>query len=297
MFEGIYTALITPFRGSEKGVDHDALAALVERQVAAGIHGLVPCGTTGESATLKTDEKLAIFRTVIEAARGRCKIVAGVGTNDTAASIELARAALELGADGGLAVTPYYNKPGPEGLYHHYRAIAEQAPGLPLVLYNVPSRTGISLTIDVIDRLADVPGIVAIKEATGNIVFDAEIIARIGDRLTVLSGDDAVAFPLFCLGGRGVICVASNVVPERMVALWKAFEAGELETARRIHLQLLPLFVGLFVESNPVPVKTLCAWSSRGLNAMVRLPLVPLQPSNEARLRVLAQEFGLLGST
>jgi 4-hydroxy-tetrahydrodipicolinate synthase len=213
MFEGVHTAIITPFTKNGAQVDYDALDALVERQIAGGVQGLVPCGTTGESATLSKAEKTEIFRRVVQAVRGRCKVIAGVGTNDTAGSIELARAAADVGADAGLVITPYYNKPTAEGMYQHFRTIAEAVPSLPSVLYNVPSRTSVSLDVDTISRLADVPGIVAIKEATSNLVFDAEILARCGDRLTVLSGDDAVAFPLWCLGGRGVICVASNVVP------------------------------------------------------------------------------------
>ena len=293
LFEGVFTAIITPF-GRGGHVDFDALDALVERQLAGGVHGLVPCGTTGESATLSKAEKVEIFRRVVSTAKGRCKVIAGVGTNDTAASIELARAAAEAGADGGLVITPYYNKPTAEGMYHHFRAIAEAVPSLPSVLYNVPSRTSVSLDVDTISRLADVPGIVAIKEATSNMVFDAEILARCGDRLTVLSGDDAVAFPLWCLGGRGVICVASNVVPDRVVALWNAFDKGDLSRARKLHLALLPLFTGLFVETNPGPVKLLYSWLHPDTSAEMRLPLVGLQPGSAAKLRKLANDLEIL---
>ncbi len=286
---GVHTAIITPFRDGK--VDHGALEALVERQIAGGVHGLVPCGTTGESATLSKAEKVEIFRRVIATAKGRAKIIAGVGTNDTAGSIELARAAADLGADAGLVITPYYNKPTAEGMYQHFRTIAEAVPALPSVLYNVPGRTSVSLDVATIDRLADVPGIVAIKEATSNLVFDAEIIARCGERLAVLSGDDAVSFPLWCLGGRGVICVTSNVVPERMVALWNAFEKGDLAQARRLHLRLLPLFTGLFMETNPGPVKALYSWLYPDTSAEMRLPLVDISPSNAARLRALAAEL------
>ncbi len=289
MFEGVHTALITPFRDGK--VDFAALDALVDRQIAAGIHGLVPCGTTGEAATLSKSEKVEIFRRVVARAAGRAQVIAGVGTNDTAASIELGRAALEAGATGGLVITPYYNKPTAEGMYHHFRAIAEGVPGLPLVLYNVPSRTNVSLNVETIDRLADVPGIVAIKEATSNLVFDAEILAKCGDRLTVLSGDDAVSLPLWYLGGRGVICVVSNLVPERMVALWNAFEKGDLATARRLHFQLLPLFTNMFIETNPSPVKAIYHWMHPEVSDEVRLPLVGLQTGSEAKLRKLCAEL------
>lgn len=293
MLQGVYTAILTPFRQGK--VDFQALEALVERQIAAGIHGVVPCGTTGESSTLSDAEKIEIFRRVVAVAGKRCQVIAGVGTNDTHHSVELARAAVEAGADAGLVITPYYNKPTAEGLYHHFRTIAEAVPALPLVLYNVPGRTGVSLTVETIDRLADVPGIVAIKEATSNLVFDAEIIARCGERLTMLSGDDAISFPLWCLGGRGVICVASNVVPERMVALWNAFEKGDLAAARRLHLKLLPLFNGLFVETNPTPVKTVYSWLyPNEATDEVRLPLVGLQPGNAAKLRKLCADLELV---
>jgi 4-hydroxy-tetrahydrodipicolinate synthase len=294
MFEGVHTAIITPFTKSGAQVDYEALDALVERQIAGGVQGLVPCGTTGESATLSKDEKAEIFRRVVKAVRGRCKVIAGVGTNDTAGSIELARAAAEAGADAGLVITPYYNKPTAEGMYQHFRTIAEAVPSLPSVLYNVPSRTSVSLDVDTISRLADVPGIVAIKEATANLVFDAEIISRCGERLAVLSGDDATAFPLWCLGGRGVICVASNVVPERMVALWTAFEKGDMARARKLHLSLLPLLTGLFVETNPGPAKALYSWMYPDTSAEMRLPLVGLQPGSAARLRKLAIDLEVL---
>lgn len=291
--EGVHTALITPFTRGGAAVDFDALEALVERQIAGGVQGVVPCGTTGESATLSKAEKAEIFRRVVAAAKGRCKVIAGVGTNDTAGSVELARAAADAGADAGLVITPYYNKPTAEGMFQHFRTIAEAVPSLPSVLYNVPSRTSVSLDVETIVRLADVPGVVAIKEATSNLVFDAEIIARCGDRLAVLSGDDAVSFPLWCLGGRGVICVASNVVPERVVALWQAFDKGDLARARKLHLALLPLFTGMFVETNPGPVKTLYHWMYPDTSAEMRLPLVGLQPGSAAKLRKLALDFEL----
>lgn len=285
MFSGIYTALVTPFSGGK--LDRPAFERLVERQIAGGVSGVVIAGTTGESATLQDAERVELFALAKAAARGRCQVIAGTGTNDTARTVELGQAAAKLGCEGALVVTPYYNKPTQEGLYHHFRTVAEATPELPQILYNVPGRTSVSLAADTIDRLADVPGIVAIKEATADLVFGAELVARCGDRLAVLSGDDATAFPLWAVGGRGVIAVASNLVPERMVALWKAFTAGDWDLARRLHMTLLPLFRGLFVESNPVPVKTLTALATGALSPDVRLPLVPLQTENLAKLRAL----------
>lgn len=299
MFEGVYTALITPFvagRAEEEGqIDWAALEAHVERQIAAGVHGLVPCGTTGESSTLSKAEKVEVFRRVVQTARGRCKVVAGVGTNDTRATIALARAAAEVGADGGLVITPYYNKPTQVGLFAHFSAVATQVPELPVMLYNVPSRTGVSLTVDTIERLADVPGVVALKEATANLTMDAEIVARCGDRLTLLSGEDSVSFPMWAIGGRGVVCVTSNLVPERMVAMWRAFERGDWATARALHLKLLPLFGGMFLETNPGPVKAACA-RAFGHAEDMRLPLAPLQAPARAQLERLCAEHEIVPS-
>lgn len=289
MFEGVYTALITPFAGGKP--DLEAFERLIERQIEAGVSGVVVCGTTGESATLTDAERVELYRAAVRIVRGRVQVIAGSGTNGTARAAELTRAAADAGCDGGLVVTPYYNKPSQEGLYHHYRTVAEAAPGLPIILYNVPSRTGVSLEVETCDRLADLPGIVALKEATGDLGFDARILARCGDRLTLLSGDDGTALPLWAIGGRGVIAVTSNLVPDRMVAMWKAFAAGDLETARRLHLTLQPLFRGLFVEPNPVPVKTLTAWAVGGFSPEVRLPLTPLETENAAMLRRICESL------
>jgi 4-hydroxy-tetrahydrodipicolinate synthase len=289
MFEGVHTALVTPFRDGRP--DIDGLERLVEFQIDGGVDGIVPCGTTGESATVNDAERAEIIAACVRFARGRVKVIGGVGTNDTAQSVRNAKAALECGADGGLVITPYYNKPTQEGLYAHCRHIAEQVPGLPLIVYNVPGRTSVSFTVDTLVRLADLPGVVAVKEATGNMVFDSEIVSRCGDRLTVLSGDDPTSLPLWSIGGRGVVSVSSNLVPARMVALWKAFDAGDLGEARRLHLQLLPLFTGLFMETNPVPVKTAVAWHTGALDPNVRLPLTSLLPETEPKLAELCRSL------
>ena len=289
MFEGVHTALVTPFVGGRP--DFAALERLVELQIEAGIDGIVPCGTTGESATVTDAERAEIIAACVRFAAGRAQIIGGVGTNDTAQSVVNARAAANAGADGGLVITPYYNKPTQEGLYAHCRHIAEQVPDLPVVVYNVPSRTSVSFTVETLARLAELPGVVAVKEATGNMVFDSEIVARCGDRLTVLSGDDPSSLPLWSVGGRGVISVSSNLVPDRVVALWRAFERGDLAEARRLHLHLLPLFTGLFMETNPVPVKTAVAWATGALDPAARLPLTALLPESVARLVELCRSL------
>ncbi len=292
MFTGVHTAIITPFDGDR--IDFDALTALVEHQIAGGIHGIVPCGTTGEASTLTDEERIAVTAATVKAARGRCRVLAGVGTNDTRRATAMARAAAEVGADGGLVITPYYNKPTQEGLYQHFRTVTEAVSGWPLVLYNVPSRTALSLTVDTLDRLADLPDIVAVKEATGDMTFDGEIVRRCQGRLAVLSGDDATALPLWAVGGTGVISVTSNLLPARMVALWETFAQGDLDAARAEHLSLLPLFLGLFIETNPTPIKTLVAWATGLCSSTVRLPLTPLLPGTVVTLKSLCADLGVL---
>lgn len=285
MFSGVYTAIVTPFRDGQ--VDHAALAALVERQVKGGVAGVVPCGTTGESATLSEKEKQAVIGTTVEAVAGRCQVIAGVGSNDTAASAALARAAREMGADGGMVVMPYYNKPGQEGMYHHVRAIAEATPDWPILLYNVPGRTGVSLAPETVSRLADLPGVVAIKDATCDMEYAGRVAVLCGDRMTLLSGQDGAALPLWAIGGRGVVSVASNLVPARMVELWKAFDGGDLTRARALHLELVPLFGGLFIETNPGPIKHLVARHTGLCSGDLRLPMVPVNATTAARLKAI----------
>ncbi|MCA9546218.1 MAG: 4-hydroxy-tetrahydrodipicolinate synthase [Myxococcales bacterium] len=292
MFRGVYTALITPFT-PDGSLDVPALERLIERQVAAGVHGIVPCGTTGEAATLTDEERAVVFRAAVTAAKGRCKVMAGVGTNDTRRAAEMAKQARMTGVDGLLVVTPYYNKPTQEGLYQHNRTISEAVPGLPLTLYNVPGRTSVSLAADTIDRLADLPDIVAIKEATADLTFDGELITRLGDRMDVISGDDPTALALWAIGGQGVISVTSNLLPEKFVAMWAAFQANDLAGARALHHELFPLFQGLFWETNPVPVKSLVAWHTGLCGDHVRLPLASLQPNTVARLKGLCDRMGV----
>ena len=293
MFEGIFTALITPFKDGR--IDGAALDALIDRQLEAGVDGLVPCGTTGESATLSVDESLEVIARTVGRVAGRCKVVAGVGSNDTHQTIKLAKSAASLGVDGVLVITPYYNKPTQAGLIAHFEAVSDSVPDTPIMLYNVPGRTGVSLSVDAIAWLAKRDNIVALKEATADMAFATRIIAACGDSLTLLSGDDITALSMWAVGGRGVVSVSSNLVPERLVELWQSFTSGRLEEARRMHLSLTGLFDGLFIESNPVPVKTLVAERTSLCTGELRLPLVELRPESKAILDQICErlEIGL----
>ncbi|HEY3356055.1 MAG TPA: 4-hydroxy-tetrahydrodipicolinate synthase [Polyangia bacterium] len=290
MFEGAITALVTPLRGDR--VDEEALRRHVEAQIAAGIDGLVPCGTTGESPTLSAEEQARVIRIVVDQARRRVPVIAGAGSNATAHAAALARAAREAGADGLLVVTPYYNKPTQEGLIAHFRAVVD-AGRLPTILYNVPGRTGCDLLPDTIARLTAVPEVVAVKEATGSVTRAQDIIARCGDRIAVLSGDDFTCFPLYTVGARGVITVTSNVVPALMAEQWDAAHAGDWERARRLHYRLLPLHTAMFVEANPIPVKAAMHLIG-AMSPEIRLPLTPLGGANLEKLRAALVAEGLL---
>ena len=290
MFEGVITALVTPFRRDL--LDEDALRRLVDEQIAAGVDGLVPVGTTGESPTLTNEEHIRVIEVVIEAAAKRVPVIAGTGSNSTHEAIEMSIAAKRAGADGLLLVTPYYNRPGQEHMYRHFRAIM-QATSMPTVVYNVPGRTASDLLPETIARLAEMPELVGVKEATGSALRAAQIIARVGQRIAVLSGDDATAFPLFALGGRGVISVVSNVAPALMSAMWDAAAAGDWNQARQLHYRLLPLGEGLFVEANPIPVKAALAMMGR-MTEEIRPPLYPLAEQYRAKLRAQLDELGLL---
>lgn len=281
------TALVTPFRGG--AIDEPALAALVEEQIAAGIDALVPAGTTGEAPTLSLDEQVRVIRLVVEQSRGRIPVIAGTGANATAEAIELARGARSAGADGLLQVTPYYNRPTQEGLFRHFAAIAEAVP-LPIVLYNVPSRTGCDLLPETVARLAELPPIVAIKEATGSTTRATQLLAR--TRLTVLSGDDFTMFPLYAVGARGVISVLSNIAPRWVADMWDHVRADRWDAARSIHARLQPLTELLFAESSPAPVKA--ALALRGaMSDEVRAPLVPATAPLREKLRAELHTAGL----
>jgi 4-hydroxy-tetrahydrodipicolinate synthase len=286
---GVMPALITPFR--DGAVDEDALRAHVVRQLEGGVSALVPCGTTGEAATLTDAEHQQVVRAVVEEAAGRVPVLAGCGTASTAHSIELAERSKAAGADGLLLVMPYYLKPTQAGLEAHVRAVVG-ATGLPTMLYNIPGRSGVDLSIDTLGRLADVPAIVAIKEATKNVLLSQAIRARFGDRFQVFSGDDGLGLPILAIGGAGVVSVTANAFPAATVEVVDRFFAGELDEARRAHLRLLAVHEAMFVEANPGPVKALLA--ERGLIAPeVRLPLVWPQEASIATLRAAVAAAGI----
>jgi 4-hydroxy-tetrahydrodipicolinate synthase len=289
-FEGAMTALVTPFRDGK--VDDAALAALVEQQLAAGIDALVPTGTTGEASTLDDEEQVHVIRKVVEQVRGRVPVIAGTGANSTREAIALAQAARDVGADGLLQVTPYYNRPSQEGLERHFRAIAAAVP-LPMVLYNVPARTGCDLLPETVARLAEVPSIVAIKEATGSTTRASQIRARCGERMTILSGDDFTMFPLYAVGARGVISVLSNVAPAWVADMWDHVRAGRWDAARALHEHSLPLTELLFSEPSPSPIKTACALRG-GMSDELRLPMAPVSAGLREKLRAALGAAGLL---
>jgi len=280
MFHGAITAIITPFRGGR--LDVPALKKLVEFQVRNGISGLVPCGTTGESATLSFEEHEKVIQVVMDAARGRVPVIAGTGSNNTKEAVVLTRYAKKAGADAALVITPYYNKPTQKGLVAHFRAIAEEV-DIPIILYNVPGRTGVNMTADTVARLSEVKNIAGVKEASGNLVQVSEILRATPRTFCVLSGDDALYFPMLALGAKGVISVVSNVAPREMADLYDAFVSGRVATAREIHYRLWPLMQALFIETNPIPVKTAVAMMGM-IKEEFRLPLCTMSDDNRKAL-------------
>jgi 4-hydroxy-tetrahydrodipicolinate synthase len=290
MFTGVMTALVTPFRRG--AVDEDSLRALVEDQIANGIDGLVPVGTTGESPTLTFEEHIRVIEVVVNATAKRVPVIAGTGSNSTKEAIELSQAAKKVGADGCLQVTPYYNKPSQEGLYRHFKEIIDACP-MPTIVYNVPGRTGCDLLPETIARLSEIPEIVGVKEATGSALRASQVLSRVPSRFAVLSGDDATVFPCYALGFKGVISVVSNVAPAAMSEMWDAASAGNWDRARELHYKLLPLSEGLFIEANPVPVKSALAMMGRIADEL-RAPLYPLAGPNREKVRGFMTTVGLL---
>ncbi|MDR1304771.1 MAG: 4-hydroxy-tetrahydrodipicolinate synthase [Verrucomicrobiales bacterium] len=290
MFEGTITALVTPFKNEQ--VDAAAFTVLIERQIAAGIDGLVPAGTTGESPTLTHDEHLRVIALAVRGAAGRTKVIAGTGSNSTSEAIEYTREAEKLGADAALLVAPYYNKPTQEGVYRHFMAVANST-ALPLVLYSIPGRCGIEIGVETVARLAaDAKNIVAIKESGGNVDRVSKLRQALPDTFTILSGDDGLTLPFMSVGARGVISVASNLFPVGVKALVDAARAGDLVAAEKIHRRYYPAFCDLFIESNPAPVKT--ALAAQGwMSDTVRLPLAPLSAANRERLLATLQRCGV----
>jgi 4-hydroxy-tetrahydrodipicolinate synthase len=282
-------ALVTPFRDGE--VDEPALRALARWQVEKGTDGLVPCGTTGEGATLSGDEHFRVVRACVEEARGRVPVIAGCGSNDTRRTIENVNRAKEAGADAALVVTPYYNKPTPEGLFRHFEAVARQG-GLPVVLYNVPSRTSVDMLPDTVARCAKVPGIIGIKEASGNVVRVAEILAAgVPQEFAIVAGDDMFTLPTLASGGQGVISVIANIAPGDLAALCDAFFAGDLAKAQRAQTRFAPLVKAMFCETNPLPVKHALHRMGR-IGPELRLPLVPVSDAGAAKVEAALREYG-----
>ena len=288
---GCGTALVTPFQ-PEGALDEAALRRLIRRQLKAGIDFLVPCGTTGESPVLAPEEHARVVELTLEETRGQVPVIAGAGGNNTRRVCEQARQMERLGADGILSVSPYYNKPTQEGLIQHYRAVAE-ATTLPVVVYNVPGRTGSNIEPATLIRLAEIPNIVGVKEASGNIAQISEILRMLAPRFRVISGDDAITLPVMALGACGVISVAANVVPQPMTELVSLAGQGDFHAARRLHFRLLPLMRTLFIESSPIPVKA--ALAALGLiHPIYRLPLVPMRTETHAKLMQVLEDLDLL---
>jgi 4-hydroxy-tetrahydrodipicolinate synthase len=290
-FVGCGTAMVTPFR-KDLSLDEEALRRLVRRQIAAGINFLVPCGTTGESPTLSREEHLRVVAITLEEAKGKVPVLAGAGGNDTHHVIEMAREAERMGADGILSVTPYYNKPTQEGLFHHFKAIAS-AISLPIILYNVPPRTNVNIDPATVRQLSEIENIIGVKEASGNISQITQVIQQVPEEFLVLSGDDALTLPLAAMGGRGIISVASNIIPAEMARLAQLCLEGNFAEARSMQRKWLPLLEVNFIETNPTPVKA--AMAEMGLlEPVFRLPLVPPRTENLAKIRTVLESLALL---
>jgi 4-hydroxy-tetrahydrodipicolinate synthase len=290
MFTGSLVAIVTPFRKGR--VDERALAELIEWQIAKGTNGIVPCGTTGESATLSHEEHNRVIELTVEVVNRRVPVIAGTGSNSTDEAIALTRHAKQAGADAALLITPYYNKPTQEGLYRHYKAVAESV-DLPLVLYNIPGRTGVNMLPATIARLSSINTIVGVKEGSGSVQQASDIVQLCGDRLTLLAGDDALTLPMMAVGGKGVITVTANLLPAEMAQLVKSFADGKLEEARRLHFKLSPLFAALFYETNPIPVKEALGMMGK-IDPELRLPLCPMAQDNREKLVRVLKDMGLI---
>lgn len=290
MFSGSIVAIVTPFRNGK--LDERAFGDLIEWQIANGTNGIVPCGTTGESATLTHDEHHRVVRLTVEVAKGRVPVIAGTGSNSTDEAISLTRHAKDAGADGALLITPYYNKPTQEGLYRHYKAVAE-AVDMPLVLYNIPGRTGVNMLPATVARLAVMKNIVGIKEGSGSVQQASDIAQACGDRLIVLSGDDPLTLPMMAVGAKGVITVTANVMPKEMAQLVASFQAGRIDEARRIHFALSALLAALFYETNPIPVKEALGMMGK-IDPELRLPMCAMSADNRNQLTRVLKEMRLI---
>jgi 4-hydroxy-tetrahydrodipicolinate synthase len=291
MFRGTFTALVTPFRNNQ--IDEAALGQLIEFQIENGITGIIPVGTTGESPTLDHDEHIRVIELSVKFARGRCKIIGGTGSNSTSEAIELTQEAEKVGADAALLVAPYYNKPSQEGLFRHFKAIAS-ATKLPLILYSIPGRCGIEIGVETTRRLAETcPNIVAIKESGGSIERVNALRAAVPEEFDILSGDDYITLSFMAAGARGVISVASNIVPREMVEMVSAAAAGKYDVAQKMHEHLYPLFRDLFIEPNPVPTKTALGWIGK-ISPEVRLPLCEMGEATSKKLRATLEALEII---
>src|SRR3990170_7806143 len=289
-FKGSMTAIVTPFKNGR--LDEKAFKKLIEFQIQNGTDAIVPCGTTGESATLSYEEHERVVELTVELVNGRIPVIAGTGSNSTAETIMLTKHAKKAGADAALLITPYYNKPTQEGLYQHYRVVAEEV-SIPIILYNVPGRTSVNMLPETVARLSEVKNIIGIKEATGNLQQVSDIIEYAKKGFIILSGDDFTTLPLLAIGGHGVISVTSNVAPKMVSDMINAFRAGDMDRARELHYRLQPLHRAMFIETNPVPVKTALAMMGM-VGEELRLPLVALSGANRAKLASIMSGFGLV---
>ena len=291
-FAGSFVALVTPFKKGK--VDEPRMADLVEWHIKSGTHGIVPCGTTGESATLSHEEHTQVVKFVVNTVKKRIPVVAGTGSNSTAEAIRLTREAQEVGADGALMISPYYNRPTQEGIYQHYRAVAQAVPGFPIIFYNIPGRTGSNIEPATMARMAEIDNIVGVKEATGSIDQVINIRLACGDKLAVLSGEDSLIFSMMSLGGKGVISTVANVAPRETAALANAGLTKQWEKAAQLQLQLIPLIRALFIETNPIPVKTALALMGK-CESELRLPMVQMAEGNLAKLREVLKQYHMIG--
>ena len=292
MFKGVFVAIVTPFKNGK--IDEEALRGLIDFQIAGGVDGIVPCGTTGESATLNHEEHDQVIRIAVDACKGKARVLAGTGSNSTQEAIQLSRNAKNAGADGLLQITPYYNKPNQEGLYHHFSSIAD-AVDLPIVLYNVPSRTSVNMVPETVVRLAKIEKIVGIKEASGSLQAISKIIDNCGKDFTVLSGDDPLLWPILAIGGKGVISVTANILPAKVAALCKAAAIGDIAEARSLHYELMDINDSLFIDTNPIPVKAALHLMGKIENEL-RGPLIKLSKDTLERLKKAMACHGLLAS-
>jgi 4-hydroxy-tetrahydrodipicolinate synthase len=290
MFTGSMVALVTPFKDGQ--VDWQGLAGLVDFHLQNGTHGIVPCGTTGESATLSHQEHDGVIRTVIKAVNGRVPVIAGTGSNSTEEAVRLTREAETSGADGALMISPYYNRPTQEGIYQHYKKVASEV-GIPIIIYNIPGRTGSKIEPETLARLSEIKNIAGVKEATGSVDQAIDVIRLCGDRLAVYSGEDSLIFSLMALGGKGVISTVANVAPKETSQLTEACLKGNWEKGRELQFKLMPLIRSLFIESNPIPVKTALALMGK-CSSDLRLPLTPMAEGNLKKLTQAMSDFGLL---